>query len=77
MLAELVGMGFEESLVRKAILQTKAVSVDQALDWIISHPKTPDENPVSDESIQMLVSMGFMPELARKALIVNVKFFVI
>eukprot|EP01094_Clydonella_sp_ATCC50884_P009680 TRINITY_DN1922_c0_g1_i1.p1 TRINITY_DN1922_c0_g1~~TRINITY_DN1922_c0_g1_i1.p1 ORF type:complete len:733 (-),score=259.02 TRINITY_DN1922_c0_g1_i1:115-2280(-) len=78
----ILGMGFGDNAAKRACLATKNVGVEQAMEWIFAHMDDPDLNdplpapggaaasgpPVNEESLAMLVSMGFSQRHSEQAL---------
>ncbi|KAF0989791.1 hypothetical protein HZS_3448 [Henneguya salminicola] len=75
-LSELINMGFDEQFIKKAIIETKSVGVNEALDWVISHqhqniPVESFSTEISESSIQNLTTMGFTKDISFKALTIK------
>jgi ubiquitin carboxyl-terminal hydrolase 5/13 len=78
--AAIVGMGFSENAAKRAALAVKNSTTEAAADWLFGHMDEPSineplESPVAsasdgvdDESVAMIVSMGFDSSAARRAL---------
>lgn len=84
---QLMSMGFSENGCRKAAIATLNADVELALNWIISHMEDADFNEpiessikknvvaenigINDESLSMIVSMGYTEKQALAALKTN------
>ncbi|KAL4201858.1 hypothetical protein AMTRI_Chr02g260840 [Amborella trichopoda] len=81
--SQLTSMGFPLLHCEKAAIYTSNVGVEEAMNWLLAHMEDPDiDTPISQEvegagnllaavdemCLQTLVSFGFSPDLARKAL---------
>ncbi|PIK38550.1 putative ubiquitin carboxyl-terminal hydrolase 5 [Apostichopus japonicus] len=81
---QLMSMGFHREGCRKAVYYTKNLGTEAAMNWVLEHMQDPDfseplqvgnsqkkqktEQPISEESLVMIQSMGFTKEQATKAL---------
>lgn len=77
---QLVSMGFDKEGCRKAVYHTKNQGVEPAMNWVLEHmgdadfnsplilPGSQDSKAVDEESLAMIISMGFTEAQAIKAL---------
>jgi len=66
---QLVAMGFDEPMAKRACIATKNAGAETALQWVLSGaPESTPATAADPESVMMLVSMGFSESQAQKAL---------
>jgi len=81
--AQLADMGFPVEGCKKAVFNTKNSGIEAAMNWVMEHMGDPDfsdpfvtpnssgvpaEEPVNEEHLGMIISMGFTINQAKKAL---------